>query len=177
LTLNLSCGQCNAIRGFSGTPPACDVCGWVYNSSSQQTKAATVRTKKDFSFGTLINLIILALIAYVILPASWTDPFLYSTEYSINSDRVHRNNRPTDCDFMHAPLGGKGCHYKKTVTAYNAVGNPVGGDGGVRYSKNTIGNPIVSYDDGKTWQVLPADSPVPDLTVKTVEIDWIKVTD
>ena len=177
MTLNLSCGQCNAIRSFSGTPSSCNVCGWVYNTSSKQTKSAPAQTRTDFSFGTLINLIIFALIVYVILPASWTDPFLYSTEYSIDSDQVHRNTRPTDCDFIHAPLGDKGCHYKKMVTAYNAAGNAVAGDGAPRYSTNTIGNPIVSYDDGKKWQLPPVDTPVPDLKVKTVQIDWTRVTD
>jgi hypothetical protein len=80
-------------------------------------------------------------------------------------------------DFFSSLLGGKGCQYKKTVTAYNAAGNPIAGDGAPRYSKNTIGNTIVSYDDGKIWRLPPADSPVPDLKVRTVEIDWTKVTD
>ena len=134
-------------------------------------------TRNEFSFGSLINWLIFAVIVYVILPASWTDPFLYSTEYSINSDQVHRNPKPTDCDFIHAPLGDKGCQYQKTVTAYNAAGNPVAGDGATRYSTNTIGQSIVSYDEGKIWQLLPADTPIPDLKVKTVEIDWVKMTD
>ena len=30
MPVNLSCGNCNAIRPFSGQPPACDKCGWVY---------------------------------------------------------------------------------------------------------------------------------------------------
>jgi rubredoxin len=230
MPVNLSCGKCNAIRSFSGDPPACEVCGWVYkpasepalspltpssdmgNSSSQQTlycdkckatrpffgttpvcyecgwvydpsskqasksaKTAVTQTKNDFSFGSLIFVIILGLIVWLILPVRWTDPFLYSTEYQINGDQVHRNNKPSDCDFMFAPLGDKGCHYKKTVTAYNAAGNAVAGDDAPRYSNNTYGNPIISYDDGKTWQVL--DSPAPDLKVKSVEIDWVKVTD
>lgn len=34
--MNLSCGRCNAIRSFSGTPPACDMCGWVYATEAQQ---------------------------------------------------------------------------------------------------------------------------------------------
>jgi hypothetical protein len=28
--MNLSCGNCKTIRSFSGQPPACDECGWVY---------------------------------------------------------------------------------------------------------------------------------------------------
>jgi len=120
---------------------------------------------------------VFALIIWFILPDSWTDPWLYSTEYQINSDQVHRNDKPTDCDFMHAPLGDKGCRYKKTVTAHDAAGYPVAGDNAPRYDKNASGNPIISYDDGKTWLLWPADTPGPDLTVKTVEIRWIKEAD
>ena len=31
--LHLSCGQCKRVRTFSGTPPACEVCGWVCDTS------------------------------------------------------------------------------------------------------------------------------------------------
>jgi len=177
MPVNLSCGKCNAIRSFSGNPPACDVCGWVYKPASESAGAPSRQTKKDFSLSGLIGWIVFAVIVWFTLPASWTDPFVYSTEYSINSDQVHRNNKPSDCDFMHAPLGDKGCHYKKTVTAYNAAEYPVAGDNAPKYDKNTYGNPIISYDDGKTWQVWPADTPVPDSKVKSVEIDWVRVAD
>jgi hypothetical protein len=178
---NLYCDKCKATRPFFGTTPVCYECGWVYDPSSKQAskpaKTAVTQTKNEFSFGGLISVIILGLIVWLILPASWTDPFLYSTEYQINSDQVHWNNKPSDCDFMHAPLGDKGCHYKKTVTAYNAAEYPVAGDNAPKYDKNTNGNPIISYDDGKTWQVWPADTPVPDSKVKSVEIDWVRVAD
>jgi uncharacterized protein (DUF983 family) len=32
--VNLSCGNCKAIRSFSGDPPKCDVCGWVSGTVS-----------------------------------------------------------------------------------------------------------------------------------------------
>jgi len=35
--VNLSCGNCKAIRNFSGDPPKCDVCGWVVNDESYDT--------------------------------------------------------------------------------------------------------------------------------------------
>jgi hypothetical protein len=133
------------------------------------------RTKSDFSFGGLVGWIIFALIVYVILPASWTDPILYSTVYQINSDQVHRSDRPTDCDFMHAPLGNKDCHYKKLVTAYNSVGNVVGGDNAPKYATNAENNTIVTYDDGKTWQLLGASRP--DSRVAKVEVYWVRVTE
>ena len=33
--MNLSCGNCKAIRSFSGWPPVCDKCGWVYREPSK----------------------------------------------------------------------------------------------------------------------------------------------
>ena len=140
-------------------------------------------TKNDGdAWGCLWGLVILAALGWVIwyiLPTSWTDPLLYSMEYSVNMDQVHRNPRPSDCDWGHAPLGDKGCHYKKTVAAYNAGGYLVAGDDAPRYSndKNT-GNPTISYDNGKTWSFLPEDAPrTPDLKVTRVEVGWVKVED
>jgi hypothetical protein len=138
-------------------------------------------TKNNDGSGCFV--VVLALLGlfvwFFILPARWTDPIQYSMEYSINSDQVHWTPEPTDCDFIHAPLGAKGCHYKKTVTAYNAAGYAVAGDDAAKWGHDTnTGKPIISYDNGKTWAWLPADAPTtPDLTVKMVEIDWVKVTD
>ncbi len=46
----------------------------------------------------------------------------YSLEYGVSPDKVHINAKPTDCDFMRAPLGSKGCHYQAAITAYDAGG-------------------------------------------------------
>jgi hypothetical protein len=43
----------------------------------------------------------------------WTDRAWYSMYYSADWSNVNINKRPPDCDFLHAPLGSKGCHYKK----------------------------------------------------------------
>jgi hypothetical protein len=135
--------------------------------------------ENEFPLGGFVVLIILALIVWFTLPSGWTDPINYSTEYSVKTDQVHWNDKPTDCDWGHAPLGAKGCHYQKTVTAYKAAGDVVAGDNAPKYGHDTnTGKPIISYDNGRTWAWLPADAPAtPDLTVKRVEIDWVKVTD
>jgi hypothetical protein len=137
------------------------------------------QTKNEFPLGGLIGVSIFALIVWFVLPTSWTDPFLYSTEYTITTEQVHWNTKPADCDWGHAPLGDKGCHFKKTVTAFNAAGEVVGGDDAPTYGNDTkTGKPIISYDKGKTWAWLPEDAPkIPDLKVKSVEIGWNKVED
>ncbi len=42
--------------------------------------------------------------------------------FGVSPDKVHAAAKPTDCDFMRAPLGSKGCHYEAVVTAYDARG-------------------------------------------------------
>jgi hypothetical protein len=126
--------------------------------------------------GGFIVLGIVCCFVWPILPDRWTDTNKYSNYYQIDSAQVHWNNRPTDCDFMHAPLGDKHCHYKKTVTAYNAAGYPVAGHDAPKGAKDAYGNAIISYDEGKTWTAV-SGIPNLDLTVKTVEIGWTKVKD
>jgi hypothetical protein len=53
---------------------------------------------------------------------------LFSLKYSVPPASVHVDPRPNDCDFTHAPLGDKGCHYKAVIAAYNSVGVLVAGD-------------------------------------------------
>ena len=127
------------------------------------------------TFWGLVVLAALGFFVWIVLPDSWTDKIKYSVEYSVDASQVHRSDRPTDCDFMRAPLGNKDCHYKKTVTAYNAAGYPVAGDDAPKYAKNAYGNTIISYDEGKTWTV--SDTPNLDLRIKTVEIGWTRVND
>jgi hypothetical protein len=127
----------------------------------------------------LVMLGVLGLIVWLILPVRWTDPIFYGLRYGINPDKVHRSDEPTDCDWGHAPLGSKGCHYKKTVRAYNAAGSVVAGDDVPKYSLDAKTRPIISYDEGKTWALMPQDpyNPVDDPKVKSVEIGWTRVTD
>jgi hypothetical protein len=78
---------------------------------------------------------------------------------------------------MYAPLGEKDCHYNKVVQGLNAQGLVVTGDNAPRYGHDTqTGQPIVSYDEGKTWDWLGEGLQV-DLHVTKVEISWTKVTD
>ena len=67
------------------------------------------------------------------------------------TDNVHIDPKPSDCDFLHAPLGEKDCHYEPIVAAYNVSRELVGGDYAPKYRYDTIGRPIISWDKGKTW--------------------------
>jgi rubredoxin len=175
--VNLSCGNCKTIRWFTGEPPKCDVCGWVYNASERKQPVSSNTKSSDTAsgFGCLVALGAVALLIWSFLPDSWTDPWKYSVIYSANSDNVHVTDKPKDCDFIHAPLGDKACHYKKVIYGYNSRGDFVAGDNAPQYSTNTQNKPIISYDGGKSWQLLPDAQNPPDTKVVKIEVDWEKV--
>jgi hypothetical protein len=85
----------------------------------------------------------------------------YQIQYSASSENVTVEKKPTDCEFLHAPMGNKDCHYEKAV-------------GVVTYAPDTqTGRPIVSYDDGKHW----AWNDGGPLTGARVYVSWRKETD
>ena len=53
-------------------------------------------------------------------PDRWTDKVWYSLRYDSDSKNVTVDTRPRDCDFFHAPLGGKGCRYQKRTNVFGA---------------------------------------------------------
>jgi hypothetical protein len=97
----------------------------------------------------------------------WHAKWRYAATYDIPSSQVYVQAVPHDCAFFAAPLGEKYCHYDRTVSI-------------TRWSTSqTSGNPIISYDDGKTWSSFDAGGEkVPQYsTVKAVFIGWEKKED
>jgi hypothetical protein len=121
----------------------------------------------------------LGVFVWAIWPGSgdhWNDNLWWSVKYGVPYGQVRMNSKPADCNFLQAPLGIKGCSFAPRVTAYNAAGVVVGGDNSPKYGHDTkTGRPIVSLDNGRTWERY--DYPMPDLTTKTVEVRWTKVMD
>jgi hypothetical protein len=132
---------------------------------------------KDDTIGNFAVGFLFIIGAGYIFSSSWFDVPWYAVEYSVDPFKVQVGNKPKDCDFMHAPLGRKECHYDAKATAYNAAGDIVGGDSAPQY-RNDIktGKAIVSYDDGKTWEWYYGAN-IPDQKIKTVLVTWSKVTD
>jgi hypothetical protein len=56
-----------------------------------------------------------AAIIWMLLPDSVTQPVRYAAEYSVDQSHVFIEKKPTDCDWGHAPIGSKDCHYDKVV--------------------------------------------------------------
>jgi hypothetical protein len=66
-------------------------------------------------WGLVILGVILWLVWVVFVPEPWRDTFNYSSQYHIQDDHIHFTPKPKDCDWGHAPIGDKACHYKKQI--------------------------------------------------------------
>jgi len=127
-----------------------------------------------------------ALMGWFLVPplfsGMWHSKFRYTVQYGVRYDQISIEKEPHDCDFFHAPIGGKGCHYEIAVTASLVKSNQWGGqdisyDDGktwMRKAKNGNGDPIVSFDDGKTWTV---SSDTSGKSTPVVSVYWVKETD
>jgi hypothetical protein len=79
----------------------------------------------------------------------WFGPSVYSIKYAVSADKIYVDSKPIDCDFWHAPLGKKGCHYQRVVIARSAKG--------IREIRPGETDPDVRYD--------------------SVRISWVKKSD
>lgn len=98
---------------------------------------------------------------------AWHAKWRYAMAYGVSSDKVEIRDLPHDCAFLAAPLGAKYCHYESIVST-------------VRWATSTQGLPIVSYDEGKTWDVFtpPAGAVVPaSSTIESVSVSWNRKDD
>jgi hypothetical protein len=93
-------------------------------------------------------------------PDAWTwNNLWYSIQYGVRIDQVTIDKKPHDCDWNTAPLGSKNCHYEEKATKI------IAGIGA------KTGKLIVSFDDGKTWQLDDPSNP----SKSHVTIRWQKV--
>ncbi len=95
----------------------------------------------------------------------WNSKLRFSMFYSVDYDQVTIQKKPTDCDFFHAPIGDKDCHYEKVVGTVRVRSD---NSDLARYSVN-----YVSFDEGKTWTVDDAHPP----TKPQVVVSWEKMED
>lgn len=112
------------------------------------------------------NALLVALITISLFSAG-CDKLWYAGLYSTSPGNVNVENRPTDCDFLYAPMGLKSCHYEKQViTERDAV--------------STEGVKIVSEDGGPWYPSRPAPyATIPDqkTVVLHVYVRWTKKED
>jgi hypothetical protein len=68
-------------------------------------------------------LVFVGIAAYIYWVGPWA--LWYAYKYHVPHDRVYIDPEPADCDFLHAPLGIKRCHYEKVVFAHLAEGSGI----------------------------------------------------
>lgn len=135
----------------------------LHRSIGRVRSAEVMATKKARGLWAFVFLVGIVLVVWLILLARWTDPMWYSARYWVHTGQVHWTAKAADCS---------GC--RKVVTAYNADGQPVGGDQVPRCKHDLhIGRNVITYD-GRTWTPLPLGGSCPDLKVASVEIRWTK---
>ena len=93
----------------------------------------------------------------------WNSKLRYSWSYNVGYDQVTIEKKPTNCNFFHAPLGEKDCHYDRRVSTIKVKTE---NSDPARYPVNYL-----SFDEGKTWTVDDASPP----TKPRVIVSWEKV--
>ena len=106
-----------------------------------------------------ISMLVCVVVLCFLADSAWHSKFRYSVQYHVPISSVTKLEKPSDCDFLTAPIGNKGCHYEPEVAT-------------VRTGHNAAGERFVSYDDGKTWT--PNDS-IPAIKAG-VFVSWNKIT-
>jgi hypothetical protein len=130
--------------------------------------------QSDDSFGCFFLVLIVAGGYLAFSNYGWTNSLWYSVQYGVGYSDVQTDAKPNDCDFIHAPLGDKGCSYKAHVKVYNADGVLVAGENAPKYGSDTkTAKPIVSYDGGKNWDWYVGTT-VPNPKPKSVRVFWVK---
>jgi len=98
----------------------------------------------------------------------WDSKLRYQLVYQVSSNKVTKEKKPSDCDFMTAPLGRKNCHYNKVVVKR------------MWGKSSTTGSPVESWDDGKSWQTFtpnPGDKVPQAAEPESIMISWTKEAD
>ena len=101
-------------------PPAAEVEPSPPKEKAQTapTVAQKVRTTLDALLGFTILAVVFGLPTYIVwglLPDRWTNAMKYGLIYHVGADHVYSDSKPKDCDWGHAPIGDKACHYTKQV--------------------------------------------------------------
>ena len=121
--------------------------------------------------GMLSIWVVMYLVVSSVPDSSWVNTIWYGVKYNVAFTQVNSNNKPSDCDWGHSPLGSKGCQYRTAVGTYNDDGELIAVDAATpEYSHVKNGGSIVSFDGGKTWKW-----ETPTTTIKKVAVQWVKV--
>jgi hypothetical protein len=96
------------------------------HSAVSDALAAQPKKKSTLSSELLVFIGFIVLITVVpdsISRKQWFNKLIFSVEYSVNSSQVIQtmSGPPSDCDFLKAPIGVKGCEYVKKAEVQEAT--------------------------------------------------------
>jgi hypothetical protein len=75
--------------------------------------ARIIEEGEEAMYGLPIVIFFGAIVLYIFWP--WPLVLWYGIEYKVPHDKIIIEPRPTGCDFLHSPIGIKGCTYEKVV--------------------------------------------------------------
>jgi hypothetical protein len=128
----------------------------VAGVKSVSTSSLLKKAAKD-SGKALLSLFFLGLVVWFLFVPQ---RYKYAMKYGVPIENVVMPpSKPTDCDWTHAPLGNKDCHYEKQVLLRNANGQLVGGEN------------FFEAGTKRSFDHEPQDK------VTDVYIEWIKVNE
>lgn len=133
----------------------------------EEAVAGVERAIKDkTSTATVLGWVLIGALVLPVPGDIWHSKWRYALSYGVSEDKVMVDTHPHDCAFLAAPLGEKYCRYDREVSP-------------VHWATNQNGNPIASYDEGKTWSLVTNPNPAVTWpkydTVSQVYISWKKV--
>jgi hypothetical protein len=120
----------------------------------------TLRSMEGNSISVVITTLILIIAFFSVWDWVWDSKIRYAVQCSTSTGNVMVEKQPQNCDIFFAPIGKKGCSYKKNVTVTK------------RANDVKTGRRIISHDGGKTWDWDDNDT-VPQGV--NVYVDWNKV--
>jgi hypothetical protein len=122
---------------------------------------------KDEGCAVWLLIIIIAIVYWNDIPDIWNSKFRFALSLHVTQDKITVQNKPHDCEFMSAPIGRKNCHYESVVEK-------------VEWATSAAGKPIMSFDDGKSWEPFtpPPGANVPQYsTVESAVVSWNHVAE
>jgi hypothetical protein len=128
------------------------------------------KKSSGWDFGNIVGALITLYVLGGVWHWAWYSKLRYTIQYQIPFSQVITEKEPHDCEFLKAPIGEKNCHFAADVTTTTM--EPDTEVSSVRTAQNDSGEPMVSFDDGKTWVAKRS------LPTKTfVYLSWKKVED
>jgi hypothetical protein len=121
--------------------------------------------EEKWSLAQSIGVLVFAFFAWSVVKDIWYAKWRLGLSYNVSADKIYVDKSPHDCNFFAAPIGEKYCHYDRELMT-------------LRWATSTNGDPIVSYNEGKTWSVFTPDAGVSipkSPTVQEVYVSWKKV--